>query len=276
MKKIGCIGYGAMGSMIIRGILSSGVLAESDLIITTRTLHKLKDLEEAYPLVEIAPDNITVARKSQKLFIFVNTGRVKELLEEIKDHLSHNTHIIYIAAGLTMENVEKIFPGSISKVIPSLTSEVGEGISLVAHNKQTDDVDAEFVEKIFKAIGGIKIVKEGQFGLGANLTSSAPAFISLIMMKFTESALNEGLFTQKEAEEMVRETLYGTAKLLQKTDTTFEDVITKVATRGGITEEGLDLLDRGLPHVFDELFDITLKKYEKLENELHTEYVQLN
>ncbi|EKF86717.1 pyrroline-5-carboxylate reductase dimerization domain-containing protein [Methanobacterium formicicum] len=276
MEKIGCIGYGAMGSMIIRGILSSGVLAESDLIITTRTPHKLKDLKESYPLVEIAPDNVTVARKSQKLFIFVNTGRVKELLEEIKDHLSHKTHIIYIAAGLTMENVEKIFPGRISKVIPSLTSEVGEGISLVAHNKQVEDVDAEFVEQTFKAIGEIKIVKEDQFGLGANLTSSAPAFISSILMKFTESALKEGLFTQKEAEEMVIETLYGTAKLLQKTDMTFEDVITKVATRGGITEEGLDVLDRELPPVFDELFDITLKKYEKFENELHTEYVQLN
>jgi pyrroline-5-carboxylate reductase len=276
MEKIGCIGYGAMGSMIIRGILSSGVLDESDLIITTRTLHKLKDFEESYPLVEIAPDNITVARKSQKLFIFVNTGRVKELLEEIKDHLSHNTHIIYIAAGLTMENVEKIFPGRISKVIPSLTSEVGEGISLVAHNEQTKDVDEEFVEKIFKAIGKVKIVKEDQFGLGANLTSSAPAFISSIMMKFTESALKEGLFTQKEAEEMVIETLYGTAKLLQKTDMKFEDVITNVATRGGITEEGLDVLDHELPHVFDELFETTLKKYGKLENELHTGYVHLN
>ncbi len=272
MEKIGCIGYGAMGSMIIRGILSSGVLAESDLIITTRTLHKLKDLEEAYPLVEIAPDNITVARKSQKLFIFVNTGRVKELMEEIKDHLSHNTHIIYIAAGLTMENVEKIFPGRISKVIPSLTSEVGDGISLVAHNSKIEEDDAEFVEKIFKALGKVRMVEEDQFGLGANLTSSAPAFISFIMMKFAESALKEGLFTQKEAEEMVKETLYGTAKLLQRTDMAFEDVITQVATRGGITEEGLEVLDRGLTPIFDELFETTLKKYETLENELNDEY----
>jgi pyrroline-5-carboxylate reductase len=275
MEKIGCIGYGAMGSMIIRGILSSGVISESDLIITTRTLHKLKGLEESYPLVEIAPDNITVARKSQKLFIFVNTGRVKELLEEIKDHLSHNTYIIYIAAGLTMENVEKIFPGRISKVIPSLTSEVGDGISLVAHNRQVEEGDAEFVEKIFKALGKVRIVEEDQFGLGANLTSSAPAFISFLMMKFAESALKEGLFTQKEAEEMVKETLYGTAKLLQRTDMAFEDVITQVATRGGITEEGLDVLDRGLPHVFDELFEITLEKYETLENELNEEYSRI-
>jgi pyrroline-5-carboxylate reductase len=272
MKKIGFIGYGAMGSMIIREILSSGVLEESEIILTTRTLHKLKDLAESYPGVEIAPDNITVAIKSRKIFLFVNTGRVKELLEEIKDHISLNTHIIYIAAGLNMENVGKIFPGKISKVIPSLTSEVNEGISLVAHNLQVGEDDAEFVEETFKVMGDVKIVEEDQFGLGANLTSSAPAFISHIMMKFTESALKNDGFTQKEAEEMVIETLYGTAKILHSTDLTFQDVITRVATRGGITEEGLNVLDHELPSVFDELFENTLKKYEKLETELDNKY----
>jgi pyrroline-5-carboxylate reductase len=272
MKKIGFIGYGAMGSMIIRKILSSGILKESEIILTTRTLHKLKDLSESYPGVEIAPDNITVAIKSRKLFIFVNTGGVKELLEEIKDHLSLNTHIIYIAAGLTMENVGKIFPGKISKVIPSLTSEVNEGISLVAHNRQVGEDDAEFVEETFKAMGKVKLIKEDQFGLGANLTSSAPAFISHILMKFVESALKNDGFTRKEAEEMVIETLYGTAKILHSTDLTFQDVITMVATRGGITEEGLNVLDHELPSVFDELFENTLEKYEKLEIKLDKEY----
>ena len=272
MEKIGFIGYGAMGSMIIRKILSSGILKESEIILTTRTLHKLKDLSESYPGVEIAPDNITVAIKSRKLFIFVNTGGVKELLEEIKDHLSLNTHIIYIAAGLTMENVGKIFPGMISKVIPSLTSDVNEGISLVAHNRQVEEDDAEFVEEIFKAMSKVKIIKEEQFGLGANLTSSAPAFISHILMKFVESALKNDGFTRKEAEEMVIETLYGTAKILHSTDLTFQDVITMVATRGGITEEGLNVLDHELPSVFDELFENTLEKYEKLEIKLDKEY----
>jgi pyrroline-5-carboxylate reductase len=135
-----------------------------------------------------------------------------------------------------------------------------------------EEDDAEFVEETFKAMGEVKIVEEGQFGLGANLTSSAPAFISHIMMKFTESALKEGSFTRKEAEEMVIETLYGTAKLLHNTDLTLQDVITLVATRGGITEEGLKVLGHELPSVFDELFENTLEKYEKLETELDKEY----
>ncbi|BDZ69859.1 pyrroline-5-carboxylate reductase family protein [Methanobacterium petrolearium] len=272
MEKIGFIGYGAMGSMIIRGILRSGVLKESEMIISTRSLNKLSDLQKSHPEIEIAQSNKTVAEKSQKIFLFIKTGQVKESLEEINDHTSVNTHIICIAAGLTIENIEKVFPGKISKVIPSLTSEVNEGISLVAHNLQVTPEDAEFVEKIFQSIGEVKIVNEKEFPIATNLTSSAPAFISFIIMKFTESALEHDIFTRKEAEEMVTETLYGTAKLLQEKDLTFEDVIRQVATKGGITEEGLKVLDQGLTPLFDELFASTLKKYEKVETQLDNEY----
>jgi pyrroline-5-carboxylate reductase len=272
MEKIGFIGYGAMGSMIIRGILRSEVLEESEMIITTRTLNKLVDLQESYPGVEIAPDNISVAKKSTKIFLFVNTGNVKEVLEEITDYLSVKTHIIYIAAGLTIKNVEKIFPGKISKVNPSITSEVNEEISLMAHNLQVTPEDAEFVEKIFKALGEVKIVNGEEFALATDLTSCSPAFISFIMMKFVESARKQGTFTQKEAEEMVSKAMYGTAKLLQEKNLSFEEVIKRVATKGGITEEGLKVLDQGLTPLFDELFASTLKKCDKRETQLDNEY----
>jgi pyrroline-5-carboxylate reductase len=271
MEKIGFIGYGAMGSMIIRGILSMGVLTESDIIITTRTLGKLEELQESYPGVEIAPNNNTVARKSAKIFLFVNTGDVKGVLKEIKNHIDINTHIIYIAAGLTMENIGKLFPGKISKVIPTLTSEVNEGISLVAHNSMVSDEDAQFVERIFKGIGEVKIVQDGQFALGANITSSAPAFMAMIMMKYAEAAQKKGSFTPMEVDQMIIKTLYGTAKLLQEKDMDFEYVIGRVATKGGITEGGLKVLDDGLTPLFYELFEKTLGKYEIIEKELNRE-----
>ena len=212
-----------------------------------------------------------MAEESQKLFIFVNTGMVQEVLGEIADIISFKTHIIYIAAGLTIENIENIFPGKISKVIPSLTSQVNQGISLVAHNQQVTVEDAEFVDKIFNSIGKVKHVNNNEFGLGTDLTSCAPAFISLIMMKFAQTALKRDVFTKEEVEDMVTETFYGTAKLLYEEDMNFEDVIVRVATKGGITEEGLKVLDAELGPTFDRLFNSTLKKYEKVENDLNNE-----
>jgi pyrroline-5-carboxylate reductase len=71
---------------------------------------------------------------------------------------------------------------------------------------------------------------------------------------------------------MVTETLYGTAKLLQEKDMGFEDVINQVATKGGITEEGLKVLEEKILPIFDEIFEITLKKYEITEKELNNQY----
>jgi pyrroline-5-carboxylate reductase len=272
MEKIGIIGYGAMGSMIVSGILRSKVLKESEMIITTRSLNKLRNLQESHPGIEITQSNRDLAEKSQKIFLFVKTGEVKEVLEDIIDYISLETHIIYIAAGLSIDNVKKIFPGKISKVIPSLTSEVDQGISLVAHDRLVEREDANFVEKIFQANGEVKIVNEDEFGLGTDLTSCSPAFISVMMMKFAESASKHGIFTRKEVDEMVIESLYGTAKLLHEKGLGFEEINKRVATRGGITEEGLKVLDQKLPPIFDELMDKTLKKYGEVEKDLSKEY----
>lgn len=109
----------------------------------------------------------------------------------------------------------------------------------------------------------LKWLKKNQFNVGTNLTSSGPAFLSAILLKFTESALKEGYFTREEVEEMVTQTMYGTLKLLQEENMSLEEVMDLVATPGGITEEGLKVLDQGLPRVFQDLFRVTLDKYEK-------------
>lgn len=46
----------------------------------------------------------------------------------------------------------------------------------------------------------------------------------------------------------------------------FEEVMTRVATKGGITEEGVKVLNVGLPKIFDELFQETLAKRKKMND----------
>ncbi|HEY8390812.1 MAG TPA: pyrroline-5-carboxylate reductase dimerization domain-containing protein [Clostridia bacterium] len=40
----------------------------------------------------------------------------------------------------------------------------------------------------------------------------------------------------------------------------FQDVISRVATKGGITEEGIKVFEKTLPQVFDEMFEQTLNR----------------
>lgn len=272
MAKIGFVGYGSMGSMIIKGFLSSKVLKPDEIIISTRTKSKLDDISKEYPEIEITDNNTFLASKCEKIFLFVGTNSVKEVIEEIKDKISKNSYIIYIAAALTMENVESVFQGKITKVIPSLTSEVKEGVSLICHNKKVMEKDAKFVNKLFNTISEVKIIEEEDFEVGTNLTSCTPAFIASIFMKFSETGSKYSNFTMEETEDMVIKTLYGTVKLLHEGNMSFQDVISRVATKGGITEEGVKILEKDLPDVFDKLFKTTLDKRKKIKETLYEQY----
>ncbi|HML05379.1 MAG TPA: pyrroline-5-carboxylate reductase dimerization domain-containing protein [Methanobacterium sp.] len=270
--KIGFIGYGSMGSMIIEGLLDSSVLKRDDVIISNRTLNKLDKIKKEYPEIEITNDNEYLASECQKIFIFVGTFAVKEILEDIKKHINPNTHIIHISAALTLENIEKVFEGKITKIIPSLTSTVKEGVSLIHHNKNVDEKEAEFINKVFESIGDVKIVQEEDFEVGSDLTSCAPAFIASIFQKFAETGSTQGNFTYEESEKMVIKTLYGTVKLLYEENMSFDDIISRVATKGGITEQGVKILEKELPETFDDLFKTTLKRHEEIKEELRQQY----
>ena len=84
LMKIGFIGYGSMGSMIIDALLNSKTLTPEKLIISNRTLNKLDKIKKEYPEIEITNDNEYLASECQKIFIFVGTFAVKEILEDIK------------------------------------------------------------------------------------------------------------------------------------------------------------------------------------------------
>ena len=64
---------------------------------------------------------------------------------------------------------------------------------------------------------------------------------------------------------MVLSTLFGTAKLLYERKETFADTIEKVATKGGITEEGVKVLQEKLPAIFEEMYTNSIDKYEKIK-----------
>lgn len=271
--KIGFIGYGSMGSMIIEGLLESKILKPNEIIISNRTLKKLDKIKKEYPEIDITNDNKYLSSKCQKIFIFVGTFAVKEVIEDIKDNLSSNSHIIYISAALTLKNVEKIFNMQITKIIPSLTSNVNEGVSLIHHNKNVENENAEFVNTLFREIGDIKIISEEDFEVGSDLTSCAPAFIASIFQEFAKSGAENSNFTEIEAEEMVIKTLYGTSKLLYEKKISFNELISRVATKGGITEEGVKVLEKEMPETYNKLFNVTLDKHEKIKKELNELYL---
>ena len=272
MGKNGFVGFGNMGSTMLMALLKARAIPEDDVVVFTRTKEKLKRFITDYPKVEVARSISDLGRRCKRVFICTGTIEVKAVLTELSACLPADAHVITIAGTLEMRCLESIFEGRISKIMPTMIYEVGEGVTLVCHNRKVLPEDKEFIHIAFSKIGSVKEIREEQFDLAADLTSCAPAFYSAILNNLVQVARRHDDFTVDELNKLVLPTFYGTAKLLLKTGADYDGLISRVATKGGISEEGVKVLDKELPGTFDELFDKTLGKREMTKKQMRAQY----
>ncbi len=265
MNKVGFIGYGSMGGMLVNGFISSSLLVPDEVIVSSRTMAKLRSLPQIWPGVLITDNNELAAQNSRLLFVCVKPLDLLPILDQIREHLTEETHLVSIAASVTIGDIENLFQGKVTKVIPSLTSEVKEGISLVCHNSRVGQKDAEYVENLFQSISRTVTIDENEFEVAADFTSCAPGIIAAIFQNFVEAGLKHSGLPKEIAQQMVISTLFGTAKLLLEREMSFSQMISRVATKGGITEEAVKVLNRGLPSTFDEVYYRTLNKHNHVK-----------
>lgn len=250
-----------MGSMLVNGFLQTGALRDDQVAVATRTRSKLGELSEQWPGVHLPANNGDVAKRSDLLFICVKPVEVRDILLEIEPFCApERTHIISIAGRISLDHIRGVFGGKASKVIPSLTAEVREGLSLVCHNGQVDDESGRFLEELLGKIGGVMRVPEEKIEIASEFTSCGPGLIAAIFREFVEAGVGMGGFSREEVQAMVLPTVFGTAKLMLEKGMGFDETVRRVATPGGITEEGVKVLYKGLPPVFEELLVRSMEK----------------
>jgi pyrroline-5-carboxylate reductase len=272
MKKVGIIGYGSIGSMLVKRFLSTEALQPVGLMVSTKTKSKLDEMSQEFPGVGMAFNNQDAARFCRILFLCVKPNQAKAILEDIQGQLHPEAHLVSTVGSVSLADLGKFFPGKISIAVPSLSSEVGEGLCLLCHNTQVQPPDAKMLEKLLGSLGEVRIVPETSLDAMATLTSCAPGLFSSLLQEFVRASVRNGGLTEPEAEQLAARTILGTAKLYAEKKMNYEQIIQRVATKGGITEEGVEVLREGLPPVFDKVFQAMQKKREKRRKSIQGQF----
>jgi pyrroline-5-carboxylate reductase len=270
--KIGIIGYGSMGKMMLLKFAKSEMVDEPNLFIANRTFEKIIDLNKIYPKINICKNNIELAKNADILFICVKPLEIKVVLMEIMNEINNNCHIISLNGSVLFNQLEQICGNmKVSKVIPSVTAEINQSVTLVCHNNLVEDENKNYLNKLLESFGTVIEIPEMEIGMGSELTSCMPGFIGAIFKVITDEAEKHTSINKKDIVKMVIETMYGTGKLLLEKEMTFDNLIDRVATKGGITEEGTKIIEKKLPVIINEMFEKTLEKRrattEKAKNE---------
>lgn len=264
MIKLGVIGTGSMGSMLINKFTETNAISPGEILACNRTKEKVRNLSRQAGIA-VAESAREVAQKANTIILCVKPLEVKSVLENLQDILTPGKLLISIAAGVTLDNLQAWSQARIIKVIPSLTSECLKGVALVSFSNRAREEDKKLVFSLFRAISNPVEIDENKFEILADLTSCAPALIVSVMKEFMLAAVRKDNLSELFAEKLLRETLVGTAGLLTNKEMSFDGLITRVATKGGITEEGVHVIRKYAPLMFDEVLKVTLDKHEHLK-----------
>ena len=255
--KIGIIGYGSMGRMLLEKFLDGKCVSSEELLLANRTIEKIVYLKDKCTVCE---SNQEAATEADMVFLCVRPVDMKDILLEIREYLKEDALLVSLNGSIMFEQIEQIYKGKIAKAIPSVTAEVNQSQTLVCYNERVTEADKEDLTKLLSRMGTVIELPENEMGMGSELVSCMPGFIAAIFQELCESAKKHTSLSESQIARMVLNTMVGTGTLMLDKEYSFEDVIARVATKGGITEEGTKVIQEQFPVVADGVFEKTLEK----------------
>jgi pyrroline-5-carboxylate reductase len=123
-----------------------------------------------------------------------------------------------------------------------------------------------------ECFGTVAEIPETEMGISSELTSCMPGFIGAILKVITDEAEKHTSLNKNDITKMIIETMYSTGKLLLEKEMSFDSLINRVATKGGITEEGTKIIEAKLPEIINEMFKKTMEKRKLTTEEAQNDF----
>ncbi|MGM0712679.1 pyrroline-5-carboxylate reductase dimerization domain-containing protein [Brevibacillus parabrevis] len=261
--RIGIIGLGSMGQMLVKSFCKSAVISPEHIVVFNRTRAKADALQARFG-VAVADSAQAICEQASLIFICTKPLDILPVLEKLT--IPREKHIVSVAAGVSISDLESVHAGPVSKVIPTVTSSELHGVSLYTASDRVSSEERSRLLTLLSAIGEVQEVTETNIETATILSSSAPGLIAGMLDSFAQAAVRKTPELDiATARTILVETMLGTALLLKNEQLGFDQLIERVATKGGITEEGLRVLAKTLPGGFDELFAMTESKHAALK-----------
>ncbi|WP_428679207.1 pyrroline-5-carboxylate reductase [Sphingopyxis sp.] len=179
---------------------------------------------------------------------WIMLGMKPQQLGEVADDLAAvaggDTHLLSILAGVSLADLALRFPGAKAQVriLPNLAARIGAGVSAVASLGVADD---GAVQSLLKPLGTVvALADDTTMDLVTAFTGSGPAFVFRLIEAYAAAGERLGL-SSEDALKLATATFGGSTALLADSGEKPGTLIAQVASKGGTTQAGLDVLDEG-------------------------------
>lgn len=228
-------GFGTMAGAMVEGWLRSGIPPETFTIYHPRG----KSVPAGTRLVTDWP---------QETFDIVLLGVKPHMLDDVAPGLraavGEETVVISVLAGVELCSLRARFDraGGLVRFMPNLACALGKSPNTLVEEGLNDAGRARLVE-LAEALGTAEwLTDESQFDLATALAGSGPGFVYRFIDALTAAATRLGL-DQEQAQRLTIQMVEGASALAAASEHDPGELARRVASPGGMTQKGLDVLD---------------------------------
>lgn len=264
MKKLGFIGTGNMGSLIIDALIRGGEVRPENIHMTNRTIEKAITIQKRHKGASVHGDSISIVKHSDLIFICSKPLEMVNIIDEISEYLKPHHVIITITSPLEVEDTEKLTQKTntpVVRFIPSIVNLALEGPSLITFSERCSSELREELWKLFSSISSPVLIKRNITRVASDFASCGPAFISFLIEKMIKGAVDETEIDRVTATRIAESMLIGYGELLRQRHFSLAALRERVTVPGGVTGIGLNVLEKEVGSMFHELFQETEKKF---------------
>ena len=272
MKNVILFGYGKMGSSIARGWINKELDFNFFIIEKESSLRKIatKDGFKTYENIE----NINEIKNSKFfdiIFLAVKPQQMEETLRSFYKFNLHKSVFVSIAAGLSFSWFRKKINKEIKiiRAMPNLPASIGFGVTGYCKSKNLSKDEDQTVYTLLSAFSKVIYLSNESFIDNVTaISGSGPGYIFYLVEALSQIGVDQGL-SVKDAKILAKETLIGSARLVETSDDDPKTLKENVTSPGGTTEAGLLVLESKINGLYP-LLKSTINNAVKRAKELNS------
>ena len=235
--KIAFIGSGFMARGAIRGLVESGTVAPENILVVNEADTAGRD--EAAALYGVTPAEPCAIAGADTVFFAVKPQTFEQVCTDYGEYFTPDKVYMTIMAGISCERIAAgVGGGRVIRFMPNLALSVGLSATAFALGKGCADTERALARAIFEPLGEVVEVDEGEMSAVTALSGSGPAYFCYLCEGMIAAAVADGMDKAK-AQALAVQTLIGTAKLIEDSGETPEEMRRRITSKKGTTEAAI-------------------------------------
>ncbi len=266
------IGAGNMASAFIRGLVSSHLIPEGNIIIFDKFISQYANFADLN-LKKAA--NYSDIAEAEYVFICVKPYQVTDAIQGLKNsgiNLQSKT-FISICAGVPTSFINSLlgFDAPVIRMMPSTPMLVGMGAAAISKNDFVGKKHFEYICRVISEFAEIAVLDESQMNAVIAVNGSSPAYVYLFIKAMLEGAKQSGI-NEVNALPLILKTIEGSVQMIRRSGKDIDKLIGEVSSPNGTTLKALEkLYERGFEDAIRSAMEACAARADEITAELINE-----